>query len=246
MNAFSKPARSILAFTLIELLVVIAIIAILAAMLLPALSKAKQKALQANCTSNLKQIAYGMVMYMQDNHETVPGPMYWGISKNYYKTTRNFSTFGLGSQVGPTELIGYLATYIGLREAPVSPQRATGMVAVCPAFFREAPKPPPQPAYEGYSYMQNRYVTNGPGNVIDSMFGYLDGSFGAVALPKKLSVLVAPSMSWAVMDVDKLNSITTGTWGENLPGRQVHGKGRNALFFDGHVQSVKTMTQPLQ
>lgn len=59
-------------FTLIELLVVIAIIAILAAILFPVFARAREKARQASCQSNIKQIVLGAIMYTQDYDDSVP------------------------------------------------------------------------------------------------------------------------------------------------------------------------------
>ncbi|MFO7947691.1 MAG: prepilin-type N-terminal cleavage/methylation domain-containing protein [Armatimonadota bacterium] len=101
-------------FTLIELLVVIAIIAILAAILFPVFARARDKARQTSCLSNVKQISLGLIMYVQDYDETMPG------FKIYYRPDSNSRGDGWYESIEPyvkNEQIGvcpsgkYTSTY---------------------------------------------------------------------------------------------------------------------------------------
>jgi prepilin-type N-terminal cleavage/methylation domain-containing protein len=100
-------------FTLIELLVVIAIIAILAAILFPVFAQAREKARQATCLSNIKQLSLGAMMYVQDYDETYPGGP--GVASMFFPgpqgTWDNLPTNAYGN-VAPTNVGSRLAPYI--------------------------------------------------------------------------------------------------------------------------------------
>jgi prepilin-type N-terminal cleavage/methylation domain-containing protein/prepilin-type processing-associated H-X9-DG protein len=123
-----RPTRlacfGVQAFTLIELLVVIAIIAILAAILFPVFAKAREKARQASCQSNLKQLSLAVMMYAQDYDESMPPAYYYGPNWS----PEYAWDFTLDWSASPP------AVSLGL----LGPYTKSGQINACPSFQAES------------------------------------------------------------------------------------------------------------
>lgn len=131
-------------FTLIELLVVIAIIAILAAILFPVFAKAREKARQSSCLSNIKQITIGTLSYIQDYDEVLPrgvfGAVHWpkvmvpymknwqvlvcpsrsGSNATESMVVGSYPHYGMNSGIAPisTDLVAYPCVSLGAITMP--------------------------------------------------------------------------------------------------------------------------------
>jgi len=229
-EASSTGAGRFSAFTLIELLVVVAVIGVLAATIVPALSQAKQRSLQTGCMSNLKQIGIAIQLYVNDNEDSLPGPVFSGVRPSY---DRNSST----------ELIWFIADYIDSRSPALVPANRPPVIAdvlVCPGYRHSAPS---VASMEGRKcYLLNDDV--GGNSALAGRvppFGYPSvGDPPTLPIaPLKISQLESYVLSvstFAMKDVDKINLPNpTVTWWTDLPYRPVHGQVRNELYFDWHV-----------
>jgi prepilin-type N-terminal cleavage/methylation domain-containing protein/prepilin-type processing-associated H-X9-DG protein len=136
-------------FTLIELLVVIAIIAILAAMLLPALAKAKARAQQAVCLSNAKQWGLADTIYVGDFNETFPYPRYQGYASSVDQDNPAWLTIPVyhNQNEGDDVWFNALPSYVGnkpLYTWAYDPTEFYGSKSIftCPTAFTQGIAPP--------------------------------------------------------------------------------------------------------
>ncbi len=235
-GASAQPGRGLEprghGFTLIELLVVIAIIAILAAMLLPALAAAKERAKAVECLSNTRQLMLAWAIYSGDNHENLVSSGDWvGGKLDWLATPDNINTAFL---VGPTALLGkYEKNY---------------HVYKCPSDTYHSPQNPPGPRVRSYAMNGALGNTSGPavqGTAPGNRNYYgSGGTLNSNAI--RTSDLRRPSMIFVILD-EQGDSINDGKfmfkpgyaqgsehW-QDCPG-SYHNNGCNFSYADGHSE----------
>ncbi len=220
-------------FTLIELLVVIAIIAILAALLFPALSRAKGAGKNAACKSNLRQLGIALVLYGEET-SAYPFAGDWGRKHFWYDT--------IAPQFGSSRGLLGCPSFKGNRNVD------TAAVWVAPNFFYYAP---PEPGYtiNGVSYGYNGYGLQSTGT------SYTDTS-AVLGLGPSLSATIklepvrphrikAPSDMIAMGDSMYVPLPTSRTFsyllavGDGMrPAADRHNGGSNIAFADGHSENI--------
>jgi prepilin-type processing-associated H-X9-DG protein/prepilin-type N-terminal cleavage/methylation domain-containing protein len=225
MNVFQKCRHN---FTLVELLVVIAIIAILAAMLLPALNKARDTAKLISCVSNEKQLGLAMLMYVGDNDDYYT-PYVENGANSWQKTYWNGRLLQLG--------------YISGIDVMICPAGDSGNTII--PTLRQLYK---DKAFDNKNFNYIHYGTN---------FFFVTGSglsTGKDKVPAKDSQVSSPSRTVLVGDSfyaqnpDRGSSILysyykiTNNWGGQLDSVR-HNQKFNILWCDGHVSSEKAQSK---
>lgn len=221
------------AFTLIELLVVIAIIAILAAMLMPALSKAKCKAQGIACMSNQKQLTLAWLMYADDNRDRVPPNASGSGNAAQNGWMQGWLTFDAGHPDNTNTLY--------LLNARIGPYTKSVGIYKCPADIYPC-------AVRGGAIMPRvRSVS------MNSFIGVLDSDYGTRQNPpcytyQKLSDIRRPPPSnlWVFVD-EHPDSINDGWLTDSWPGgggwgdlpASYHAAACGLGFADGHAEIRK-------
>jgi prepilin-type N-terminal cleavage/methylation domain-containing protein len=233
MKTNPPPSCQERAFTLIELLVVIAIIAILAAMLLPALSQAKNRAQETTDLNNNRQLMLGMVMYATDQADKLPG-CGWGTADDCWAYAKNIPTYGNANNITFSTLYSNQVNYV--RQSPLFPYIKTEKILLCPADKLNS-------AY----FQRNIYVTSYVWNGAICAYGHLNsnGAWSAGAAPGgkigSYKITLFKPLSIIQWEADELTPFffndASSYPDEGISGR--HGKGATVGLVSGSTEKIK-------